>query len=437
LLAIPHSRLFSLRETYGKQKLILAPPITLAHPASFLVIHLFLKPPPSRTQFFTFSARFPNHQHTHHQVQKTQTAPVMKTYLSYSFILAAAACSLATGQTAYTTPVGYVSQKCLPVSDTIVGLPLRIATSAAGALSGNPNLAALPNSAILTVSGTPGFTVNAFSGTCYVKFTSGTSQGKFYTVTSNTASTITVNLNGDNLGAVNTDTFVVCKFWTLAELFVPSASTTDPATTGNAIVVTTSTLSKKTEVLLPNITAAGINLASAGSYYILGGSWRKSGQPTNVSYDNTQLWPDNLFTIRQPNLAVSTSYTISGEVDTGNFVVPLRTQSTVKQDNLVGLPRPVDTTLNALALGGTSAFVTTTSTLSKKDELMVYNNVIAAKNKAASASYYYFNAGWRKSGQPTNIDFGGDIINAGAGFMIRKAIVPNGATSFWNNTASY
>jgi uncharacterized protein (TIGR02597 family) len=361
----------------------------------------------------------------------------MKT-LSISLIAVAAACGLASAQTAYTTPVGYVSQPCLANSDTIVGLSLRIATGGAGAVSGTPDTSSIPGSAVITIAGTPSFAINAFQNTHFVKFTSGLSNGKFYTVTSNTASTITIDLNGDTLSAANTDTLIVSKFWTLGELFVPSASTADPLTTGNAIVVTTNTLSRRTEVLLPNITGSGINLASSGTYYIFNGAWRRVGQPTTTSFNATQLWPDNYFIIRHPSTVTSpTTYTIAGEVETGNFQVPLTTQNSTRQDNFVAIPRPIDLTLNNLALGGTPAFSTTTNTLSRRDELLVFNNAVAARNKAASATYFYFNGAWRRVGQPTTTDFGGDVIKAGYGFIIRKATEPGGPTVFWNNTPTY
>jgi uncharacterized protein (TIGR02597 family) len=361
----------------------------------------------------------------------------MKTYLSYSFILAAAACGLATGQTAYTTPVGYVSQTCLPASDTIVGLPLRIAAGAAGALASSPDLVTTPGSAVLTLLGTPGLTANAFQGTHFVKFTSGGSEGKFYTVSSNTVSTITIALNGDTLAALTGNTLIVSKFWTLGELFVPAASTTDPATTGNAVVVTSQILAKKTEILLPNVSAVGVNPSSIGIYFVLNGAWRKNGASLTTSFDNTQLWPDKYFTIRQPALASATTYTVSGEVELGKMGINLVTQNSVKQDNVVSIPRPVDVTLNQLALGGTAAFMTTTSTLAKNDELLVFDNALAKKNRSASAIYFYYSGAWRKTGAPITTDFGTDTIKAGAGFIVRKAKVAGGPTVFWNNLAPY
>src|SRR5688572_17647825 len=62
--------------------------------------------------------------------------PVMKTFIPYSLLAALAASGLALGaETAYTTPVGYVSQTCLSNSDTLVGTPLRPATIAAAGLT--------------------------------------------------------------------------------------------------------------------------------------------------------------------------------------------------------------------------------------------------------------------------------------------------------------
>jgi uncharacterized protein (TIGR02597 family) len=366
----------------------------------------------------------------------------MKTYLSYSFILAAAACSLATGQTAYTTPVGYVSQTCLPASDTIVGIPIKVATAGAGALSAAPNTSATPGFAIISLSGSPGFTVNSFQNTYYAKFTSGISNGKFYVITANSSSGLTLDLNGDTLAASTGDTVIITKLWTLGELFVPSASTTLAATTGNAIVASTSGIpaGRRTEVLLPDTTTAGINLASSGTFFIYNGAWRKVGQPITNSYDTIQLWPDNDFIIRHPStVTAATTYTASGEVDSTNFVVALTTRAASKQDNFIGLPRPIDVSLNGLALGGTSAFLTSASGIpsGRRDELLVFNNSVASKNKAPSATYFYYNGAWRKSGSVVTTDFGTSLITSGSGFIIRKYQVTGGPTQFWNNTPSY
>jgi hypothetical protein len=60
----------------------------------------------------------------------------MKTYIPYSLILAAASCGLAFGAaTAYTTPVGYVTQTMPANASTLLGLTVQQPTIAAGVLT--------------------------------------------------------------------------------------------------------------------------------------------------------------------------------------------------------------------------------------------------------------------------------------------------------------
>jgi uncharacterized protein (TIGR02597 family) len=372
----------------------------------------------------------------------------MKTYLSYSFILAAAACSLATGQTAYTTPVGYVSQTCLSGSDTRVGLPLRQPTVVAAALTANPTIGA--TNAILTVTGA---NFGALAGTHYVKITTGPKTGSVYAITANTASTITIDRNGDTLSSVNGDQFSVSKFWTLSELFPPASSTGNPLTTGTAIVTSLNAiaLQRRTEVLLPDSTTLGINLAPSASYYIiaangttiLANQWRKQGFATDAG--NVQLWPDDSFIIRNPvSVTSATKFTVSGEVDMGTVAIQLNTRiggALNKQDNTIGLTRPVDITLDALNLANTSAFVSSSNAIlvNRRDELLVFNNGVTGLNKAPSATYF-FNSGltppqWRAQGGTVNA--GAVVIPAGSAIVVRKFGTAGGNTSFWLNSATY
>ena len=360
---------------------------------------------------------------------------------TYALILAAAASGYAmAATTAYTNPVGYVSQPCAANSDTIVGVPLRSAPVAAGALSVDPDIATTPGSAILTIAGTPGFTPSAFAAVDYVKFNSGAGAGQWFTVTANDATTITVNLNGGTIAAAAADTLEVIPFWTLASLIDPSTATTDPLTTTNAIVASTSTLAagRRTQILIPDFVSAGTNLSPAVTYYIHGGIWKKNGD-NNVSHNADQLWPDTYFIIRNPVAVTSgTTYTVSGSVEPYAINVPLLTQAAIAQDNFNALPRPIDTTLNALGLGGTSAFMASTSTLAagRRDQLLVFPNATAALNKSPSATYYYNAGTWKLHGGGST-DYGTATIPAGAGFIIRKYQSGTGATATWTNPPSY
>ncbi len=360
--------------------------------------------------------------------------------LSFSLLAAALATGLASAQTAYTTPVGYVSQTCKANSDTIVGVPLRQSSVGAGALSVNPDTSTIPGSAILTLSGTPGFTVNAFANTHYAKFKDGPAAGQWFVITANTASSLTVNLNGATLSAVSTNALAVLKFWTLAELINPATATTDPLTTPNAIVASLSTAlgGRRTEVLIPSLSGVGTNLAPTVAYFIHGGIWKKAGAG-NTDFGTDQLWPDSYVIIRNPAaVTADTKYTIAGEVEPNEFDYPLATQSAIKQDNYISLIRPIDVSLNGLGLANTTAFLASTSTAlgGRRDELLVFDNAAAARNKAPSASYFVHAGIWKKAGGG-NTDFGTDVIPAGQGFIIRKYQSGTGETFNWNNTPTY
>ncbi|MES2996528.1 MAG: TIGR02597 family protein [Verrucomicrobiota bacterium] len=348
-----------------------------------------------------------------------------------------AAVGLAHAQTAVTTPVGFVSITCLPNSDTIVGLPLRISADAVGALTANPVVAG--DEATLEVANA---SFGAFAGTHYAKFkTSATAAGKWFSITANTTTTLTVDLNGDTLSAASGDAIEVLKFWTLSELFDPAASTTSASTTGNAIVASTSTslLGRRSEILIPNLSGVGINLASAGTYFIHNSTWKQHGQG-DANKGSLQLWPDSYIIIRHSSVITqSTTYVAAGEVEIGEFDFSLLTRTSVSQDNFVGLPRPTDTSLNNLNLGGTSAFVSSTSTslLGRKDELLVFDNALVGRNKSAAATYFYFDGKWKRHGDGAAENRGADLIRAGSGFIIRKRKTTDGATSNWDNIASY
>lgn len=356
---------------------------------------------------------------------------------------------------ASTPPLGFVTITCPANSDTIVGLPMRQNADFVGTISGAPEILTTiidpgppeitepSGEARVTVSGTPAFTVDQYAGSYYIKFKdsdpAAAGDGQWFAITENTADTITVDLNGGDIDAVSGAAFEVLKFWTLDELFPPGDSTTDPATTGNAIVASTGQLSfqRRTEILLPDLTTEGINLAPSQIFYVHSGIWKKQGGGTD-NFGSTQLWPDVYLIIRHPVAVTSaTSYTITGEVEMGSLDIPLTTSSTGPQDNFIALPRPVDVTLDQLNLGNTPAFVSSVGQLSfqRRDELYVFDNTAQLNNKSPSAIYYYHDLKWKKQGGGI-ADFGSDVIPAGAGFFIRK-YQSDGSTVFWENAPSY
>jgi len=349
----------------------------------------------------------------------------------------------APAQSVVSEPLGFNTIVCPSNSDTIVGVPFRPNGSQQGTLASAPT-GTDGVSATLSLAGSPGFTDDEFKDTHYVKFTSGTMDGHWYAITANTADTLTVDLNGENVPAAAADDGVlIAKFWTLNELFPPADATTDPATTGHAIVASLNEylFGRKTELLMPDQLTSGVNIAPSDIYYIYNSGWRKEGEPATSDYGNTILYPDTYFIIRHTSgVTASTNFKCSGEVENGKMAIPLSSKKGSSQDNFIAIPRPVDVALKDLGLAPPDGpFVESINEylFGRRDELYVFDNAQQAFNKSASAIYYYYDGAWRREGTPVTEDHGTDTISAGAGIMIRKYETAEDGTSFWVNPSNY
>ena len=354
--------------------------------------------------------------------------------LSLFCLLAAIAAwsSLASAQVV-TDPVGFTTASCAANSDTYLSVSFTRPPEFTGliqSVSGN----------ILTIAGTPGFTINQFA---YVPSTQpktyfvligphaslNPNEGRNYQVTSNGTNTLTLNLNNDDISGVQPNTQVlIIPYATLASVF--------PATDQNvSFIPSPSQFNRLTQILIPNYAGSGINLSAAATYYFLNGAWRKFGQPTTDDHGDDVLSNTGYFTLR--NAGTGTTLTSLGSVLVKKETLPLFTSATTQQDNFVGIIRPVPVSLDNLGLITSGAFASSPSQFNRIDQLFLFDNAAAAINKSANATYYYANSHWRRFGQDPTADFGTDTIPAGVGFVIRKGITGNGATQFWQNAPTY
>jgi uncharacterized protein (TIGR02597 family) len=333
-------------------------------------------------------------------------------------LAALAALPLATlAQSVSTDPIGFVTLTTLSNSDTIFSTPLARPEAFRGSVS-------TLSPTTITAAGTPGWTASAFvyaagtqSNTYYLRFRTGAKAGSYYTVTANTTDTVTIDLAGDLLtGVASGDEFALIPYWTLGTVF--------PSSTVGTAFEASSAFVRNTQIFFPNQSGIGTNLASDSSYYFLNSAWRQAGQPSSISYNDKVLPPDSYVTVR--NKSFTGKVAVMGGVVTAAQSTPINFYAASAQDNFVALAYPVDTTLNNLGISST--FVPSTA-FSRKDQVLVFDNAAAAINKSPSAIYFFMNGAWRKAGQSSSLDFGSDVIKAGSGFIVRKAVNSSGPST--------
>jgi uncharacterized protein (TIGR02597 family) len=326
-------------------------------------------------------------------------------------------------------------------SDTRISIPFLpppVFTGSVQSVAGN----------VVTVGGSPNWTANQFiyaAGTQVNTYfallgpgpgsTVNPKDGSWYIVTGNAAATITLALGGDTIAAVPAGTQItLVPCWTLNTIF--------PAASANvSFTPTTSTRNIQTEILIPDYTDPGINLAPTKTYYFINSGtnvgWRLYGDANTTDHGNDPLLPNGFLIVRNQNGAPTLPLVLAGNVSGAQFIAPLSTLSTGPQDNPVAIIQPVSVSLNNTGLSpAAGSFVATTSTRNFQDELLLYNNSQAALNKAPSTTYYYMNNAWRLYGDSPSNDHGSDLIPPGTGLLIRKA-ASTGQTVFWTNIPSY
>ena len=343
-------------------------------------------------------------------------------------ILATAALSFASLQaqsdTATTDPVGFMTID-LPVgSDTIVAAPLSKAPVFQGAVTSLEGF---------VVTSTGANFGDLTTAPHYVQAVDGAQAGIIFDVQSNTTDAITLVNNGVSPTGLSAGTkFKVIPYWTLGTLFPAS----DAGVSFTASTATT-TVGRRTQVLIPNTTGTGINRSASATYFFYGTYWRSTAA-TSVDANNTPLLPDSYFIVRNTANSAAGKLTVAGSVNTSKMAVQLDRTASGNNDNYVSVSRPIDIKLKDLGLIESGAFTASagTTTVARRDQLLVYNNASIGINKSASATYYYLSSAsqWRSTSDSAT-DAGDTLIPAASGLVIRKYGGADGS-SFWTNSIS-
>jgi uncharacterized protein (TIGR02597 family) len=317
-----------------------------------------------------------------------------------------------------TASTGSISLPLLGNSDSFVSLPfVRPAKAFATVSSASGNN--------ITTAG--GWTAGQFAysagvqtNTYYARLLEGASAGRILPIVTNTATTLTITSPYSSPASIAAgDDFSIEPYWTLATVFPNGAGINISPTSGN----------RNTEILVPDASSTGLNLSAAAIYYFNGGIWKQVGKG-NTNFNDAVL-PLNAHFIVRHNVATNTTLTVSGAV-VSTLAVPVRSSPTDRQDNAVGLARPMAVTLDASQLISSGAFSASPLPGTRTDELLTFDNTVAQKNKSSSAVYYYWNGAWRRVGSGSSDVGATPVFVPGTGVLIRKNT--NSVSSTWLNT---
>ena len=328
--------------------------------------------------------------------------------------------------TVVTEPAGFYTFAIASNSDTIVSIPFTRPPDFVGKI-----VAVASN--VVAVGGAPNWTPNQYvyaagvqSNTYYAFINTGPAVGGCFTITNNTADSLSLDLGGASLTNVAAGTsFSIIPFWTVGSALPVGGAIFDSPTPGN----------RATEILIPDFTGIGTNLSAGQVYYHWDGGWRVVGQGAAVKDDDV-LRNNSYFIVRQ-NTASNAAVTTFGLVPTRTLQISLRTAAASQRDNSVALTRPTLHTLTESKLFESGAFIASPATNARTDELLTFDNAVAQKNKAPSAIYYYWSNAWRQIGAGTNDVGSAPVFAPGVGVIVRKNANGSAPTYRWINVPNF
>lgn len=322
--------------------------------------------------------------------------------------LAALAFSIAASQAVETDPVGFVSVTVPANSDAVLAVPLNRASEFKGvisSISGN----------IITVSGTPSWTVNQFvqtlptqNKTYAVQIASGTKEGMIGKVTANGTNTLTLQFEpGDSLtgvvfGAAG-DQIDLMPYWTPSSLMpsVPAA----------------------TEIFSFSGLPVGVNYGTNTIFGFTGTNWEDGDTTDNV--DHLPIAFGSAFFCRN-NSASAMTVSMVGSVPMSANRLQIRTlANNTAQETYFGFNSPVPESLVNLQIPAVAG-----------DQIFGFDNTASGKNKGTVVTYGYTGSGWEDgdTGDPINATV---KLQPGWGYVYRRVASPTPSSVVWQKLPSY
>jgi uncharacterized protein (TIGR02597 family) len=324
---------------------------------------------------------------------------------------------MAFGETAYTTPVGYITVDVPAETDTLMGVPLQTASAWAGASTGI--------SADTVSVAASSYVAGAYANTHMLQVTTGTLAGRVFPILSNLTGSVTVDpVGSDDLqtqGFASGNKFVIRPYWTLDTLF--------PA--GAGVGQSSNPESPSSSVFFADNVATGTNRSLLENFFYYDGSiggdagWYDVNDLGGGVQGGKLVPPDRVLTVRNLN-PTALEVVLTGEVPSVP-VASLVISDVVDNDSALQVPFPIDTSLDDSNLFESGAFADSPNPEAPTDVLFVYDPLTTGTNPSTSATYFHYDGsvggdpGWYNAN-----DLGGGVVGsqlllkAGSQILIRK-----------------
>ena len=384
-------------------------------------------------------------------------------HIPYTLLVLAATAGFASAQaTAYTTPVGYVTETFPPTSDKSFAVGLERAaflqTTATGASGADVTIKASG----LTANQLQ-FSAGVQENTYYARFLDGALEGQYFAISGNQVS----NDNGtptnpsDDTTVITLETAVtitgtpavkIVPYWTLGTLF-PGGEGVGVSTSLNAEPVGF--------FVLTNQVDTGINRSPSKVYFYSDGTFTDTSEAGFYDFDDVfagkvdnliTINPEDMFLIRN-NSATEKTLVVEGTVPNSAAATTFIALASEQNDNYVAQPFPIDISLydsglHVVSAPTTSAVRNSPTASSPLDFAVTYSSTPASQNESPAKVYFYQDGTDSETPTPgwyDNDDYFSGIIPttektlvAGQGFIIRKGpLAPSGGGGLWKAPLPY